>query len=295
MHCNLSTGTLMSKNLVGPKKFFETYLEFHEQIFTSHVKCMHHLVAVLPFEHLNQSDITARLNQKKPILGEDNFILEEKELEYIFELIFPTFKKFFSRIAEQVARIEELYDKRKLPLGRLSIAQVVGDKNPSMEISKKHNVPVVLLEKVIEFVSSPYLELCAEFYNKKLAQFNWKQPFCPICGNVPTMAIVNEKKATRNLWCRFCDTTWSFDEMVCPFCLNSDAASQKIVFYSDRKPIRIDACDKCNNYIKTIDELISSQIMHISVKNVETFYLDMIAKILGYNTPSYIKYFLESL
>ncbi len=285
----------MSKNLARPKQFFETYLEFHEQIFTSHVKCMHHLVAVLPFEHLNESDIASRLNQRKPILGEDNFIIEEKELEFIFDLIFPTFKQFFARIEQQVTRIEELYDKRKLPLRKLCVAQLVGDKAPFMEISKKYDVPVTLLEKVIEFVSSPYLELCAEFYNKKLAKFNWRQPFCPICGNVPTIAMVNEKKSTRNLWCRFCDTVWTFFEMVCPFCLNPDSASQKIIFHSDRKPIRIDACDKCNNYIKTIDELISPQIMHISVKNVETFYLDMVAKKLGYNTPGYIKYLLESL
>ncbi len=295
MHCNVSTGILMSKYLAGPKKFFETYLEFHERIFTSHVKCMHHLVAVLPFEHLNQSDIAARLEQKKPILGEDNFIIEEKELEYIFDLIFPTFKKYFSRNAKQVARIEELYDKRKLPLRTLCIAQLVGNKNLVMEISNKNDVPVILLEKVIECVSSPYLELCAEFYNKKLARFDWKQPFCPICGNVPSMAIVNEKKSPRNLWCRFCDTIWSFFEMVCPFCLNGDSTSQKIIFHSDRKPIRIDACDTCKNYIKTIDESISSQIEHISVKNVETFYLDMVAKNLGYSTPGYINCFLESL
>jgi len=156
-------------------------------------------------------------------------------------------------------------------------------------------VSATLLEKVAEFISSPYLELCAEFFNKKLAQFIWNQPVCPICGNPPSMAIVNEKKSQRHLWCRFCDTNWSFYEMVCPFCLNPEANSQKIIFHSDRKPIRIDACDKCNNYIKTIDELISQQNMHISVKNVETFYLDLLAKNLGYNTPGYINYFLESL
>jgi FdhE protein len=295
MHCNFSTGIQMSKNLVGPRQFYETYLEFHEKIFTSHVKCMHHLIAVLPFEKLNQIDVANRLNQRKPILGEDNFIIEEKELEYIFDLIFPTFKKYFSRMSAQIARIEDLYDKRKLTLGKLSIAQLIGDKNPFMEISKKYDVSTTLLEKVIEFISSPYLELCAEFFNKKLAQFSWKQPFCPICGNPPSMAIVNEKKSQRNLWCRCCDTVWSFYEMVCPFCLNPDSNSQKIIFHSDRKPIRIDACDKCNNYIKTIDELISQQNMHISVKNVETFYLDLLAKNLGYNPPGYISYFLESL
>lgn len=295
MHCNFSTGIQMSKNLVEPQRFYETYLEFHEKIFTSHVKCMHHLVAVLPFDRLSQTDVAARLTQRKPILSEDNFIIEEKDLEYIFDLIFPTFQKYFRRMKDPIARIEELYDKRKLSLIKLSMAQLIGDKNSLLAISKKYDVPAILLEKIIESISAPFLELCAEFYNKKLAKLDWRQPFCPICGNIPTMAMVDEKKSKRNLWCRCCDTVWSFHELVCPFCLNTDSSSQKIIFHSDRKPIRIDACDQCNNYIKTIDELISQQNMHISVKNVETFYLDMLAKKLGYNSPGYIKYFLESL
>lgn len=295
MHCNFSTGILMSENLIGSKKFYETYLEFHEKIFTNHVKCMHHLVAVLPFEKLNQIDITTQLNKNKPILNEDNLIIEEKDLEYIFDLIFPTFKKYFYRGKEQILRLEELNDKRKISLGKLIIAQVVGDKNPFIEISKKFDVPIILLEKVVEFVCTPYLELCAEFFNKKLAKYNWKQPFCPICGNIPTMALVNENKSKRDLWCRFCDTTWSFHEMVCPYCLNDDLMTQKIIFYSDKKPFRIDACDKCNYYIKTINEVILQQELHFSVKNVETFYLDILAKYLGYNTPDYIRYYLESL
>jgi FdhE protein len=285
----------MSDSLIGSKKFYETYLEFHEKIFTTHVKCMHHLVAVLPFEKLNQIDITARLTENKPILNEDNLIIEEEDLEYIFDFIFPTFKKYFHRGKEQILRLEELNDKRKISLGKLIVAQVIGDENPFKAISKKYDIPASLLEKVVEFVSSPYLELCSEFFNKKLAKYKWKQSFCPICGNIPTMAMVNENKSKRDLWCRFCDTTWSFHEMVCPFCQNNDISTQNIVFLSDKKPVRIDSCNKCNNYIKTINEILLQQRPNFSVKNVETIYLDLLARNLGYNTPDHIKYYLESL
>jgi len=279
----------------GPNKFYETYLEFHEKIFTSHVKCMHHLVAVLPFDKLNQVDVAAHFSQNKPVLNEQNLIIEEKDLEYIFDLIFPIFKKYFYRRKEQLFRLEELNDRRKISLAKLIIAQVVRDKGPFNEISKKYDVPVILLEKVVEFISSPYLELCAEFFNKKLAQYNWKQPFCPICGSLPTMSLVNEKKSKRDLWCRFCDSSWSFPETVCPFCFNKDYSAQKIIFYSDKKPVRIDACDNCSNYIKTINEIMIQQKLSFSVKNVETFYLDLLARNLGYKTPNHIKVYLESI
>jgi len=285
----------MSDNLLAPQQFYETFLEFHEKIFKTHVKCMHHLVAVLPFEKLNQIDISARINQNKPILTQDNLIINEKELEFIFDLIFPTFKKYSYRRKEQILRIEELNDRRKISLGELVLAHVVDDKNLFNEISDKYDIPAVLLEKIVEFVSTPYLELCAEFFNKKLAQVKWEQPFCPICGRTPSMAKVNEQEGTRDLWCRFCDNTWSFHEMVCPYCLNDDLKSIQIIFLSDGRPVRIEACDKCKNYIKTIDELVAYQEYNFSVKYVETFYLDMLAKFFGYHIQDHIKFYLESI
>ncbi|UCE04583.1 MAG: formate dehydrogenase accessory protein FdhE [bacterium] len=285
----------MSDNFVGLQQFYEMYLEFHERIFEIHVKCMQHLVAVLPFQKLNQINIATRLNQKKPILNKDNLIIAERELEHIFDLIFPTFKKHAYRSKEQILRLGELNDRRKFSLGKLVIAQIVGDNKKFTEISNKYDISVLLLEKLVEFVSSPYLELCAEFFNKKLAQINWEQPFCPICGSVPSMAKVNEKHSTRFLWCRFCDTTWSFPEMVCPFCLNDDLKSIRIIFLSDGRPVRIEACDNCKYYIKTIDELIVHQEYNFSVKYVETIYLDLLAKYCGYQMQDHIKFYLESI
>lgn len=295
MHCNFSTGTLMSDNIPESQQFYEMYLEFHEKIFKTHVNCMHHLVAVLPFEKLNQIDIAARLNQNKPILNEDNLIIDEKELEHIFDFIFPIFKKFSYHRKEQILRLEELNDRRKFSLANLVIAQVIHDKKKFAEFSNKYDVQTVLLEKIIELISSPYLELCAEFFNKKLAQFKWKQPFCPICGSMPSMAAVHEINGTRFLWCRFCDSTWSFSEMVCPFCLNNNLDSIQIIFLSNGRPVRIEACHNCKNYIKTIDELIVHQDYNLSVKYVETFYLDLLAKYYGYHLPDHIKFYLKSI
>lgn len=285
----------MSDNIHEPQQFYKTYLEFHENIFKTHVKCMHHLVAVLPFDRLNQIDITAFLNQKKPILNGDNLIIEEKDLEYIFDLIFPIFKKYFYRRKEQILRLEELNDKRKISLRKLIVALITRDVNPFVEISNKYDIPVILLEKVLEFVASPYLELCAEFFNKKLSNLTWNQPFCPICGNMPSMATVNEKKASRNLWCRFCDNIWSFDTTICPYCFNNDLKSIHIIFLTDGKPIRIEACENCKNYIKTVDELVAFKKYNLSVKYVETFYLDMLAKDYGYQLQEHTKFYLEAI
>lgn len=285
----------MSDHIHDTQQLYEMYLEFHENIFQTHVKCMQHLVAVLPFKKLNQIDIAARLNADKPLLDESNLIIEEKELEFIFDLILPIFKKYLYRMKDPLLRFEELNDKRRFSIEELVAAQFGHDKQIFEHISQNYDIPLLLLERITELTVSPYLELCAEFFNKKVAQFKWNHHFCPICGNLPSMAIVEEQQGTRTLWCHHCDSTWQFKEMICPFCLNDHLQDMRIIFASNGKPIRIDACTKCNNYIKTIDEGAAPKDYNLSVKNVETLYLDITANFFDYHIPNHTKFYLDSI
>jgi len=285
----------MSDNTLDTQQIYEMYLEFHEKIFQTHVKCMQHLVAVLPFEKLNQIDIAARLNANKPILNKNNLIIEEKELEFIFDLILPIFKKYLYRMKEPILRFEELNDKRRFSIQELVTAQIGQNKKIFKDISQNYDIPLPLLERISALTISPYLELCAEFFNKKVVQFKWNSQFCPICGNLPSMAKVEEQQGTRTLWCHHCDSTWQFEEMICPFCLNEDLKSIRIIFASNGKPIRIDACTKCKNYIKTIDERIALKDFNLSVKYMETLYLDIMAKYFDYHIPDHTRFYLESI
>lgn len=284
----------MSENLSRLQQFYATYLEFHHKLFNIQLDCMKHLVALVPFEKLNQIDIGSRFSKKLPILGEDNFIFEDRNIELIFELIFPLIKQYFYRSKELLVRIEELYDRRKLPLGNLIIDQITRSKAQLRQLANKYNIPAIFIEKLVEYVSEPYLELCSEFFTKKLLQYHWDLPVCPICGGTPTMALVNERQMERKLWCRICDTTWSYPFIGCPYCFNQDASKVKHIFLSDRKPIRIDGCDQCHNYIKTIDAAIAEPIHNLSVEHVETVTLDLLARIMGYQASDSIKFYLET-
>lgn len=285
----------MANNTINQQQFYEKYLEFNEEIFKIHVKCMQHLVAILPFDKLNQIDIADRLNQNKPIINERDLIISDNELDEIFEKIYPIIKKYSHRSKEQLLQIDELNDKRKLSMKELVIALVDNNKEKFSNILDGYDVSQTILERIAELISSPYLELCAEYFNKKLSQFVWNQPNCPICGNLPNMALVNEQTNEKHLWCRFCDTTWEFKEKTCPYCLNDDQTKFKLIFPSTQSPYRLDVCECCNNYVKTIDGLITDEQINFSVKNIETYYLDLLAKKFGYNVHNYFQFYLESI
>ena len=284
----------MSNYQKNVNRFSKFYIELHEKILNVQLKSMQHLVAVLPFQKLNSIDISARLANKMPILSNEQILIDDKNLETIFDNIFPILKKYSSHYKEQFLYLEELNDRRKFSLKLLVMGLVNKDKQTINDLALKFNISRQILELVSELIAAPYLELSAEYFTKKLSKYHWREPFCPVCGNLPSMAKINEQDQVKTLWCRFCDTTWTFFDKVCPYCMNAEVESQKFIFISNGKPLRIEACDRCKNYLKIIDGRIAMGEINFSVVNIATFYLDLLAKSHGYNLNNYFKLYFES-
>jgi FdhE protein len=80
---------------------------------------------------------------------------------------------------------------------------------------------------------------------------------CPFCAGSPWVGARREgsqmEGAKRMLACALCGGEWTFDRILCPACLESDAARLPH-FQSDRHPqVRIEACETCRRYLKTLD------------------------------------------
>src|SRR5262245_46331114 len=81
---------------------------------------------------------------------------------------------------------------------------------------------------------------------------------CPFCGGKPQVGILQIKDASsesggRDLVCATCLTSWPFARVVCASCGEHDPA--KIGYYqaTEYDHIRLEACDSCKSYIKTVD------------------------------------------
>jgi hypothetical protein len=82
---------------------------------------------------------------------------------------------------------------------------------------------------------------------------------CPRCGGAPQLAILNAAGSTaldgnnRQLQCATCLTIWPFRRVVCPSCGEED--ERKLGYYrsAELEHVRVDACESCGRYLKTID------------------------------------------
>jgi formate dehydrogenase maturation protein FdhE len=99
----------------------------------------------------------------------------------------------------------------------------------------------------------PYAELLADSHG--LAEAAVRRPACPYCGSPPLVGVLRQEGdgGKRSLICSFCRTEWDYLRLACPACGESNDKNL-CVYTSERfAQVRIEACDTCRAYIKTVD------------------------------------------
>ncbi|MCK5059192.1 MAG: formate dehydrogenase accessory protein FdhE [Candidatus Aminicenantes bacterium] len=113
----------------------------------------------------------------------------------------------------------------------------------------------------------------------------WPEGYCPICGEAPGFArFSKEEEGKRYLWCEKCDLEWPFQRLCCPFCKNSDHKKLKFLTGNFREELRLDTCETCKGYIKTIDEQKTgdeAETIYLR-ENAASVYLDILADEKGF-------------
>lgn len=112
-------------------------------------------------------------------------------------------------------------------------------------------------EDVEALLATMFLQPFAEF----VADRSTPQPgnetlaICPICKGRPLVGVLRPEGdgAKRFLICSRCATEWAFRRIVCPAC--GEETVEKLAIYTAEQfaHVRVEACDTCRYYIKTVD------------------------------------------
>jgi FdhE protein len=78
---------------------------------------------------------------------------------------------------------------------------------------------------------------------------------CPFCYRKPSAGVLRQlgEGAARSLICSFCLAEWEFRRLVCPACGEENDRNLPVFTAEAWDYIRVEACEKCKTYIKTID------------------------------------------
>jgi FdhE protein len=99
----------------------------------------------------------------------------------------------------------------------------------------------------------PYSEFLAE--KSGVHPNDSSSGLCPFCGSKPQVAVLRPEGdgAKRFLLCSLCSTEWIFRRVLCPNCGEEDKDKLPVFSAQEFDYVRIDACDTCHAYIKSID------------------------------------------
>ncbi|MBI9091715.1 MAG: formate dehydrogenase accessory protein FdhE [Desulfobacterium sp.] len=106
---------------------------------------------------------------------------------------------------------------------------------------------------------------------------------CPVCGNLPYILELREKEGFRFAVCSLCRHEYRIRRMACPVCDNNDAKTLKFFTVPEEPGFRVETCDQCKTYTKTIDFRNLDRKPFPSLNDLESMTLDFLATEQGYS------------
>ena len=109
-------------------------------------------------------------------------------------------------------------------------------------------------------------------------------PFtCPLCGGKPIVGVLRTEGdgAKKSLICMLCAHEWNFRRVYCPACGEEREPQMAIYSAPEIAHVRVDVCDTCHTYLKSID-LTKTGLAVPIVDELATIPLDLWAREHGY-------------
>ncbi|MGH9501004.1 MAG: formate dehydrogenase accessory protein FdhE [Terriglobales bacterium] len=132
-----------------------------------------------------------------------------------------------------------------------------------------------------EFLGFAFLQPYAQFVRSRARlQFaGYNHSLCPFCDRTPALGVLRPlgDGARRNLICGFCLCEWEFRRIVCAGCGEEDQAKLPVYTAELFPYIRVECCDACHTYIKSVD-LAKSGLAEPLVDELASIPLDLWAR-----------------
>jgi FdhE protein len=136
-----------------------------------------------------------------------------------------------------------------------------------------------------DFFARAFLQPYAAWIRAR-SSLPWSGPapyVCPFCKRKPGLGVLRPlgDGGQRSLICSFCLAEWEFRRIVCPGCGEENHAKLPVYTAEELKHVRVEGCDSCRSYIKTVD-LTKSGLAEPVVDEMASVPLDLWAQRQGY-------------
>jgi FdhE protein len=143
------------------------------------------------------------------------------------------------------------------------------------------------LDFVITTALAPSLAAAAEKLATHLPQnLPHEHGHCPLCGSLPYVSLLRDKEGRRFGVCSFCGHEHRLRRIACAYCDESDQKKLKLFRVAEYPSVRVDVCETCNMYIKTLDYRELDRGYLPPLDDMASVALDILAQQQGYKRPT---------
>jgi len=181
--------------------------------------------------------------------------------------------------AAQIRRIDLALEEGALDLERL-LAGDRGDRAIEQSAANRE-LDAVVLAFLVRNSTRPSIEAGRDLLADELEAGTRGGRACPVCGSPPALSLLKGEHGLRHCLCSHCGFTWAADRVSCAACGNRDTGSLQYFHVEGEGTCRIDLCDSCHHFIKTID-CRSLEESDPCLEDLATLHLDVVATQKGY-------------
>lgn len=226
-----------------------------------------------------------KIREGFPLLKKEDFRVDVLASQKLFESVLQLGGKAPTRLREEMAKIKNALLSKTLDLEGLLSRYL--DKKFLQDRADELKIDYPTLAFLVQTSVEPSLKANAScFKEEKITVDNWGKGYCPICGSHPRMAEFKGEGGKRYLVCSFCSYEWRIRRLTCPFCGNNDPNTLRYLFAEQEEYYRVDLCDKCHQYLKTIDSRKIDYEPVLMLEDLVTFHLDILASKEGFQSPA---------
>jgi len=276
------------RSIRASRPAYSDILDYYVQLFTAQQASQGH-IQIQPLE-LEADMVAIKKQEHFPLIATSDFRLDHQAAGDLLQHVCQVTSESNSDMAQSARGLLNAVQAEKFEVRPLFKALLEGDDTAFNTMAAEIAVDKGALAFLAYSAIKPSLSLFAE----QLATFlpdddSWVKGYCPICGSYPGMALLGAD-GERWLCCGFCWHKWSVNRIFCPFCENKDSQTLHYFFSEAEKGYRVDVCDKCRKYVKTVDTRAVEHPIYPPLEQVSTLHLDMMAREKGLESGTKITF-----
>lgn len=213
-----------------------------------------------------------KLKAGVPVSRQIDLLLADNSLKEIALSLATAVKEGMPKLIESIDKISGLIQEGKI--------------NPASYLKESADVESKSVESNAAFLMSlvrrVVLEKRAKDITTTLGAFDWEKGYCPICGEFPSIALIEEEGGKRFLHCSSCGHDWRFTRVSCPYCEKETRQGMEYFYVENKTQEAAFVCDKCKKYLITLYRAGKLFARDMDISAISLIHMDLLMQNKGY-------------